>query len=570
MKLDPMQRSRDFTMGQHPRRGPKSTQRQLAEIGTRLTTAFDAFGGGGSSGSGLMLDELPEADASYIGKTVVVRTRAGQPSAIYTGSQDAFDNPVWVAQTAGDPVFYSYQYAFAPNPSPSFADFAVAIVATPWRLFVAYNNPSGGGYVVENRLDGSYVQTVSFGSTPEYPKRMAYDAANRRIALTGKASPPYLVAFQIWDETVTSHIATVGSSGTGNGQFGAVVDVAADGSGNWYAFDQATAPRVQKFTAAGSYTTQWGSAGTGAGEFTASADHSLTVDSDGTVHVLDITQCRVQRFSDTGTFLSSYGSPGVGPGQFVTPHTIRATTQGTILVTDSENKSVLVFANDGSFLTRFAVAQEGFAAGLFKGITESSGTIWVVNSLHSDNSVSVWRQGGTAEPAELGVIGIYQDANYTGSNSSSAQKVFNESANGAATVESSTLYEIEASIHIDTTGTTNRQFSLGFGGTATITSIGYLAVAGFSTTGHGPGGSISSIGWIDTTSMSQIVGNSGSSAGHYSVLIKGLVRINAGGTFIPQYQWSAAPGAAGITRANSYLTLTPVGASTVTTLGTWT
>lgn len=396
MKLDPMQRSRDFTMGQHPRRGPKPTQRQLAEINTRLTTAFDAFGGGGGGGGGLVLDELPEVDASYIGKPVVVRTPAGQPAGVYIGSQDAFDNPVWVMQAADSPLSYSYQHSFAPNPSPSFADFAVGVAATSSRVFVAYNNPSGGGYVVENTLDGAYVQVVSFGSTPEFPNRMVYDTANQRIAMTGKASPPYLVAFQIWNETVTSHIATVGSSGTGNGQFGAVVDIAADASGNWYAFDRAASPRVQKFTAGGAYTTKWGSAGTGAGEFTASGDHSLTVDSDGTVHVLDVVQRRVQRFSDTGTFLSSYGAPGVGPAQFVTPHTIRATAYGTVLVTDSGNKSVLVFANDGRFVTRFATTQDGFSAGLFKGIAERSGTIWVVNSLHSDNSVSVWRQNAAA------------------------------------------------------------------------------------------------------------------------------------------------------------------------------
>lgn len=38
---------------------------------------------------------------------------------------------------------------------------------------------------------------------------------------------------------------------------------------------------------------------------------------------------------------------------------------------------------------------------------------------------------------------------------------------------------------------------------------------------------------------------------------------------IPQYGWTAAPGVAGVTLANSYLTLTPIGAGTVQTAGTW-
>jgi hypothetical protein len=43
----------------------------------------------------------------------------------------------------------------------------------------------------------------------------------------------------------------------------------------------------------------------------------------------------------------------------------------------------------------------------------------------------------------------------------------------------------------------------------------------------------------------------------------GSVLVNVGGTFIPQFQFSAAPGGSPTIQANSYFRLTPVTASGV-------
>jgi hypothetical protein len=53
-------------------------------------------------------------------------------------------------------------------------------------------------------------------------------------------------------------------------------------------------------------------------------------------------------------------------------------------------------------------------------------------------------------------------------------------------------------------------------------------------------------------------------------VIKGTVSINTGGTFIPQYTLSAAPGGAYSTQAGSYIRIAPIGASgSNTSVGAW-
>ena len=53
-------------------------------------------------------------------------------------------------------------------------------------------------------------------------------------------------------------------------------------------------------------------------------------------------------------------------------------------------------------------------------------------------------------------------------------------------------------------------------------------------------------------------------------MIRGTVSIATGGTFIPQYSLSAAPGGAYTTQLGSYFLIYPLGASgSNTSIGTW-
>jgi hypothetical protein len=52
-------------------------------------------------------------------------------------------------------------------------------------------------------------------------------------------------------------------------------------------------------------------------------------------------------------------------------------------------------------------------------------------------------------------------------------------------------------------------------------------------------------------------------------MVKGTARVNAAGTFIPQFKYSAAPGGAPTVKRGSWFRLQPVGNRTVVSQGTW-
>jgi hypothetical protein len=141
------------------------------------------------------------------------------------------------------------------------------------------------------------------------------------------------------------------------------------------------------------------------------------------------------------------------------------------------------------------------------------------------------------------------------------------------TLSSSTVYKFEANILISkSAGTTSHTLSTLFGGSATLNSIAYMFL-GAST------GTQSTFNFTDTAvagaaitqaSATLVAAATGSAtiARYFSLI--GIVSINAGGTFVPQYQLSAAPGGAYSVNANSNMSIYPIGASGADTrVGTW-
>ena len=62
------------------------------------------------------------------------------------------------------------------------------------------------------------------------------------------------------------------------------------------------------------YHTQWGSYGSGDGEF--KFPHGIAVDNSGNVYVIGYGNHRIQKFDSNGVFLTKWGSLGSGDGQF--------------------------------------------------------------------------------------------------------------------------------------------------------------------------------------------------------------------------------------------------------------
>ena len=156
-------------------------------------------------------------------------------------------------------------------------------------------------------------------------------------------------------------------------------------------------------------------------------------------------------------------------------------------------------------------------------------------------------------------------ADFTGTNVNTAQPVF-AATEDTITLPASMSFRMTGIYHIHTTGTTSHQLGIGFGGTATLTSIGYSVDAtNAATEVTGAGSRL----WVATAANTNVTPAT-ATATHHTVCIDGIVRINAAGTFIPQYTWSAAPGVAGVTLANSFLRLEPFGSNTRAAVGPWT
>jgi len=133
------------------------------------------------------------------------------------------------------------------------------------------------------------------------------------------------------------------------------------------------------------------------------------------------------------------------------------------------------------------------------------------------------------------------------------------------TVAAATTYEIDMMFAVSSTGVVSNSLGIGFGGTATLTSIGYEAIVSQGTTAYGA----TPNQYLIQVATNSTVTSAVASATYRIVRVKGLVRVNASGTFIPQLTYSAASGAVPVVAANSYIKMTPVGTNTVTTIGAW-
>ncbi len=116
--------------------------------------------------------------------------------------------------------------------------------------------------------------------------------------------------------------------------------MATDAAGNVYVADYGER-RIQKFTGTGTYLTQWGSLGSGNGQF--SSPISVATDVAGNVYVADTDNNRIQKFTGTGTYLTQWGSPGGGNGEFSTPGAVATDAAGNVYVADLNNHRIQKF-----------------------------------------------------------------------------------------------------------------------------------------------------------------------------------------------------------------------------------
>ena len=196
-------------------------------------------------------------------------------------------------------------------------------------------------------------------------------------------------------------LASGGSGGSGNGQFNIPRDIALDKEGNIFVVDSKN-NRIQKFNAAGVYTTGWGKMGDKNGEykepcgididkagnvyvtdtwngrvevFTGSGifirqmgkdkgmwgPRDAAVDINGNVYVSDTGNCKILKFDNTGKLVATYGKKGRGKLEFQEPFGIKAAKDGNIYILDRKNYRIQGMTPNGQYVREIKI--DGWSEG---------------------------------------------------------------------------------------------------------------------------------------------------------------------------------------------------------------
>lgn len=138
---------------------------------------------------------------------------------------------------------------------------------------------------------------------------------------------------------------------------------------------------------------------------------------------------------------------------------------------------------------------------------------------------------------------------------------------GGVTVAGNTTYRMQGLLVISrAAGAVSHTIGMLFAGTATLTSIQYVAETNVGETeALLPESRVTSRVATNTA----VTAASTTATEQKQIALNGIVRINGAGTFIPQFIYSAAPGGTPTIKANSFFRLTPMGDGAVVSAGVW-
>jgi hypothetical protein len=191
-----------------------------------------------------------------------------------------------------------------------------------------------------------------------------------------------------WTEDKSHYSAVYGPAGcTACGAHSVRVDT----QGNIWVID-APGHVVYKMTPEGKELMRLGRKGvSGTGPDTFNLPTDVAFAANGDVYVSDgYGSARVVKYSRDGKYLLQWGSRGKGPGQFGLPHNLVTDARGRVYVTDRDNQRIELFDSEGKFLSQWT--STGGVSGL--AITRDQ-RIWTGETLRDLEGKILGRLPGT-------------------------------------------------------------------------------------------------------------------------------------------------------------------------------
>jgi sugar lactone lactonase YvrE len=346
------------------------------EIGKRMrvTVTAENSSGKASATSTASAVVVPAAPANMSAPTIEGAARDGETLSASIGS--------W---SGTPPLTYAYQW----QDCNALGESCVAIAGA-----------TSSTYVLEPGDEGASIEVVVTATNAQGTT----SASSARTAVVAASPPentmrPVIAGIAQEGETLTASsgswngvkpisysyqwqrcgLVTIGSAGSGVGQFDHPAGVAIDASGNLWVLDYGN-DRVEEFTEKGVYLRQFGSAGSGDGQL--SRPSALAIDSKGNIWVADTGNDRIEEFSPSGEYLRQFGSLGSEKGQLDAPEGIAIGADDDVWVSDTGNARIEEFSSEGEYLR--TIGSRGSAPGEFEepdGIAvDSKGDLWVADS----------------------------------------------------------------------------------------------------------------------------------------------------------------------------------------------
>lgn len=191
--------------------------------------------------------------------------------------------------------------------------------------------------------DGKHLRVLGSDAELRRPSGVALSPDGQRLYVVdvgGVDSEQHHV--QVFDPRSGALLQTIGTRGTGNGQFNLPLQAATAADGSLYVVDGGNF-RVQGFAADGSFRLAFGEVGRFPGQF--ARPKGIATDAEGTIYVADAAFGNVQLFNPQGQILMYIGNRDESskPGKFYLPAGVAVDETGRVYIADQYFRKIDIF-----------------------------------------------------------------------------------------------------------------------------------------------------------------------------------------------------------------------------------